>query len=72
MNDRIKQLLLKQTIFWIVSSLIFSVVIFVLSGNISVALIVGFAFFLYSLSAIYIYYQYIRNEKGKNKKENIK
>ncbi|MBI1811193.1 MAG: hypothetical protein HY035_05820 [Nitrospirae bacterium] len=62
MENRIKKLILKRTVFWIISSLIFSLIIYVLSGSISVALIVGFAFFFYSLSAIYIYYQYISRE----------
>jgi len=63
MDDKIKKLLVMRTVFWILSSIVFSVVIYALSGSIAAALIVGFAFFLYSLSAIYIYYQYIKNER---------
>jgi len=63
MENSIKKLILRRTAFWIISSLIFSLVIYVLSGSITLALLVGFAFFLYSLSSIYIYYQYLKNEK---------
>ena len=66
MTKGIKKLVLKRTVFWIISSLFFSTMIFIFSGSIFAALVVGFAFFFYSLSAIYIYYQYI-NREGENK-----
>ena len=57
-----KLAIIKNAFIYIATSIILSVAVFVLSGSLSVSLIIGFAYFLYSLSAIYMYYQEISRE----------
>jgi uncharacterized membrane protein len=66
MESKKKVALTNRSLVYIVTSVALAGVTFVLSGSLYVSLIIGVAYFLYSLSAIYMHYQEINRDSDED------
>lgn len=66
MKLKTKKGLIEISIFELLTSLALGVLVFVLSGSVSVALIIFVGSIMYSLRSFYTYYQYLKRQEKKD------
>lgn len=72
MKNKTKKIVSKVVFFDVIFSLFISAIVFIISGSIYAAFLIGFAIYLYSIGSLYIYYQKISREgKNENTKKGI-